>query len=119
MENPFQVKIKENIIQELNQSLYRNLNIDLYDADHFFGYYNGYLYKLIDRVYDKHGAKGLRIEIEYIIQYLTFLFNKLNSNLIFEDYILVIVYFRLYYKHYSYRKNSYENQLSFNFNLTN
>lgn len=119
MENPFQVKIKENIIQELNQSLYRNLNIDLYDADHFFGYYNGYLYKLIDRVYDKHGAKGLRIEIEYIVQYLIFLFNKLNSNLIFEDYILVIVYFRLYYKHYSYRKNSYENQLSFNFKLTN
>ena len=28
-------KIKENIIQELNKSLYRNLNMDLYDADHF------------------------------------------------------------------------------------
>ena len=27
-------KIK-NIIQELNEGLYRNLNMDLYDADHF------------------------------------------------------------------------------------
>ena len=110
-------KIKENIIQELNKSLYRNLNMDLYDADHFFGYYNGYIYKLIDRVYNKHGAKGLRTEIKYIVQYLIFLLNKLKNNSKFEDYILVVFYFRLYYKHYSFRKQSYENQLSFYFNI--
>jgi len=115
MENHFQIKIKENIINELNKDLYRHLNIDLYDADHFFGYYNGYLYKLINRVYDKHGALGLRLEIKYIVQYLIFLFNKLKNNSKFEDYILVILYFRLYYKHYSYREKSYSNQLSFNF----
>ena len=115
MENNFKIKIKENIIQELNQDLYLYLNMDLYDADHYFGYYNGYLYKLLDKVYDKHGAKGLRIEIKYIIQYLIFLFNKLKNNSSFEDYILVIIYFRLYYKHYSYRKKTYDNQLSFNF----
>ena len=115
MENPFQKKIKENIIQELNQDLYRHLNMDLYDADHFFGYFNGYIYKLFDRVYVKHGAKGLRIEVKYIIEYLIFLLNKLKNNSIFEDYILVIIYFRLYYKHYSYRHKYYENQLSFNF----
>ena len=115
MQNNFQIKIKENIIQELNQDLYLYLNMDLYDADHYFGYYNGYLYKLLDKVYDKHGAKGLRIEIKYIIQYLIFLFNKLKNNSSFEDYILVIIYFRLYYKHYSYRKKTYDNQLSFNF----
>ena len=115
MENQFQLKIKENIINELNKDLYRHLNIDLYDADHFFGYYNGYLYKLINRVYDKHGAVGLRLEVKYIIQYLVFLFNKLRNNSKFEDYILVILYFRLYYKHYSYREKSYSNQLRFNF----
>ena len=115
MQNNFQIKIKENIIQELNQDLYLYLNMDLYDADHYFGYYNGYLYKLLDKVYDKHGAKGLRIEIKYIIQYLIFLFNKLKNNSSFEDYILVIFYFRLHYKHYSYRKKPYENQLIFNF----
>ena len=115
MQNNFKIQIKENIIQELNQDLYRYLNMDLYDADHYFGYYNGYLYKLLDKVYDKHGAKGLRIEIKYIIQYLIFLFNKLKNNSSFEDYILVIIYFRLYYKHYSYRKKNYDNQLSFNF----
>ena len=115
MYSNFQSKIKDNIIQELTQDLYRHLNMDLFDADHFFGYYNGYIYKLINRVYEKHGAKGLRIEVKYVIEYLIFLFNKLNNNSKFEDNILVIVYFRLYYKHYSYRNRFYENQLSFNF----
>ena len=115
MEQNLNNKIKQSIIKELNQDLYKYLNIDLYDADHFFGYYNGYIYKLIDRVYNKYGAKGLRIEIKYIVQYLIFLFNKLKNNSKFEDYILVVIYFRLYYKHYTYRKKSYENQLSFNF----
>ena len=115
MENIFKIKIRNDIIKELNQDLYRHLNMDLFDADHFFGYYNGYIYKLINRVYEKHGAKGLRIEIKYIIEYLIFLMNKLKNNSKFEDYILVIFYFRLYYKHYSYRNRFYENQLSFNF----
>ena len=115
MEQNLNNKIKKNIVRELNQDLYKYFNMDLYDADHYFGYYNGYIYKLIDRVYNKHGAKGLRTEIKYIIQYLIFLFNKLKNNSKFEDYILVVIYFRLYYKHYTYRKKSYENQLSFNF----
>jgi len=115
MKTDFQIKIKDIIIQELNQDLYRHLNMDLYDADHFFGYYNGYIYKLIDRIYDKHGALGLRLEIKYIIHYLTFLMNKLKNNSKFEDYILVVVYFRLYYKHFSYRKKTYFNQLLFKF----
>ena len=115
MENSLEIKIKYNIIQELKQDLYRHLNMDLYDADHFFGYYNGYIYKLINRVYERHGAKGLRIEVKYIIEYLIFLFNKLKYNSKFEDYILVNLYFRLYYKHYSYRNRFYENQLIFNF----
>ena len=115
MQSSLQIKIKENIIKELSQDLYRHFNMDLYDADHFFGYYNGYIYKLINRVYDKYGAKGLRIEIKYIIQYLIFLFNKIKSNYIFEDYVLVVFYFRLYYKHITYRKNTFSNQLNFDF----
>ena len=115
MNSKFQIKIKDKIINELNEYLYRHLNMDLYDADHFFGYYNGYIYKLIDRVYNRYGAKGLRIEIKYMIQYLIFLINKLKNKSKFEDYILVVIYFRLYYKHYSYRKPPFENQLSFNF----
>ena len=115
MKFSIQIIVKKNIIRELNEDLYRYLNMDLYDADHFFGYYNGYIYKLIDRVYNRHGLKGLRLEIKYIIQYLIFLMNKLKNNSKFEDYILVIIYFRLFYKHYSYRKISKENQLIFNF----
>ena len=117
MENTLQLDIKKKIINELNQDLYRELNLSLYEADHYFGYYNGYIYKLIDRVYKKHGPTGLRSEIKYITQYLFFLFNKLEGNSTFPDYILVVFYFRLYYKHYSYRKRSSENQLSFYFNI--
>lgn len=115
MQNSFQIKVKESIINELNKDLYRHLNIDLCEADHFFGYYNGYIYKLIGRVYHKYGARGLRLEIKYMIQYLIFLFNKLKNNLIFENHILVIFYFRLYYKHHSFRQKYHSNQLNFNF----
>ena len=93
---------------------YRHLNMDLYDADHFFGYYNGYIYKLINRVYNKYGAKGLRLEIKYIIQYLIFLMNKLKHNSKFEDYILVVIYFRIYYSIILIDKYN-ENQLCFYF----
>ena len=115
MKFSIQIIVKKNIIRELNEDLYRYLNMDLYDADHFFGYYNGYIYKLIDRIYNKHGAKGLRLEIKYIIQYLIFLMNKLKNNSKFEDFLLVVIYFRLFYKHYCYRKTPHRNQLSFNF----
>ena len=115
MKNLFNKKIKDKIINELNQDLYLSLNLSLFEADHYFGYYNGYIYKLIDRVYNRHGLKGLRLEIKYIIQYLIFLMNKLKNNSKFEDNILVIIYFRLFYKHYPYREISNENQLIFNF----
>ena len=93
--------IKKKLIHQLNQDLYSNFNMDLFEADHFFGYYNGYIYKLIDRVFDKHGAMGLRLEVKYITQYLKFLFNKLKNNSKFENYILVIFYFQIYYSNRS------------------
>ena len=115
MEQNLNNKIKKNIVKELNQDLYKHFNMDLYDADHYFGYYNGYIYKLIDRVYNKYGVMGLRAEIKYITQYLSFLFHKLERNSTFPDYILVIFYFRIFYRHYSLRKEKSLNQLSFNF----
>ena len=115
MENTLQLDIKKKIINELNQDLYRELNLSLYEADHYFGYYNGYIYKLINRVYSKYGSKALRSEIRYITQYLLFLFHKLEGNSTFPDYILVVFYFRIYYRHYSLRKEKSLNQLSFNF----
>lgn len=115
MNDPFSNKIKEKIINELNQDLYRSLNLSLYEADHYFGYYNGYIYKLIDRVYDKYGPSGLRSEIKYIIEYLNFLFNKLEDNNSFPDYILVIFYFRMYYRHNFQRRKISLNQLEFTF----
>ena len=115
MYSKFETRIKEKIVNELNEDLYRYLNMDLYDADHYFGYYNGYIYKLIDRVYTKYGSNALRSEIKYITQYLSFLFHKLEGNSTFQDYILVIFYFRIFYRHYSLRKEKSLNQLSFNF----
>ena len=108
-------KIKDKLINELNQDLYRSLNLSLYEADHYFGYHNGYIYKLIDRVYKKHGPSGLRKEIKYIVQFLIFLFNKLESNYLFKDYILVTFYFKMYYRHYSQRREIPFTQLNFNF----
>ena len=115
MNDPFSNKIKDKIINELNQDLYRSLNISLYETNHYFGYYNGYIYKLIDRVYEKYGPSGLRSEIKYIIEYLNFLFNKLEDNNSFPDYILVIFYFRMYYRHHSQRRKTPRNQLEFTF----
>ena len=109
------IKYKQIIINELNQDLYRSLNLSLYETNYYFGYYNGYIYKLIDRVYKKHGPSGLRKEIKYIVQFLIFLFNKLENNYLFKDYILVTVYFKMYYRHYSQRREIPFNQLNFNF----
>ena len=115
MQNIFNIKNKQIIINELNQDLYRSLNLSLYETNHYFGYYNGYIYKLIDRVYDKYGPSGLRSEIKYIIEYLKFLFNKLEGNNYFPDYVLVVFYFRKYYRHYSRRKTTLLNQMRFGF----
>ena len=115
MNDTFSNKIKDKIINELNQDLYSSLNLSLYEADHYFGYYNGYIYKLIDRVYKKHGPSGLRKEIKYIVQYLHFLFYKLEGNSAFPDYVLVVFYFRIFYRHFSQRKPQPLMQLNFNF----
>ena len=77
MDTKFHKKIKENIINDLNQDLYKYLNLSLYETNHYFGYYNGYIYNLIDKVYERHGPSGLRSEAKYIVQYLTFYLTSL------------------------------------------
>ena len=63
MEHNLNNQIKKNIVTELNQDLYKYFNMDLYDADHYFGYYNGYIYKLIDRVYKNTDQKLLDLKL--------------------------------------------------------
>ena len=76
MNSKFQVKIKDKIINELNEGLYLHLNMDLYDADHFFGYYNGFIYKIIDRV-SKNGFFRLFSRIlAYLCIYLIYFYKK-------------------------------------------
>ena len=108
-------KIKENIINDFNINLYRNFNLCLADVDNYFGYYNGYLYNLLNKIYNKHNAIGLRKETSYIIQYLKFLFLKLKQNSNFDTFELVSYYFRVYYRHFTIRKTENPNQLFFNF----
>ena len=108
-------KTKDKIINDFNAELYKHFNITVADANYYIGYYNGYIYQLIDRVYKKHGPIGLRSEFRYIIQYLDFLFTKLENNSFFTLYVLISYYFRLYYRHYSQRKVYQVNQLSFVF----
>ena len=115
LSNSFEVTIKDKIINELNQDLYRSLNLSLYETNHYFRYYNGYIYILIDRVYNKYGPSGLRSKIKYIVEYLNFLFFKLENNNSFKDYILVVYYFQRYYKHFSKRKEIKNTQLILDF----
>ena len=127
----FEVKIKDKIINEFNEDLYRNFNMSLSDADDLYGWGYGYIYKILNRVFKNYGPAGLRRETKYIIQYLDFLLNKLNHILSLEEkqlphyrpdhdhelyklYFSLMYYFR-YYRHYGRRKIDNPNQLSFGF----
>ena len=45
----FEVKIKDKIINEFNEDLYRNFNMSLSDADDLYGWGYGYIYKILNR----------------------------------------------------------------------
>ena len=123
----FEVKIKDKIINEFNEDLYRNFNMSLSDADDLYGWGYGYIYKILNRVFKNYGPVGLRRETEYIIQYLDFLLLKLknilncnknelpysNRNLDTEFYKLyfsLMIYLR-YYRHHGRRKSENPDQL--------
>ena len=46
--NPLNNTIKNRVINELNQDLYSSVRLSLYEANHYFEYYNDYICKLID-----------------------------------------------------------------------
>ena len=108
-------KIKDRILEEFNIDLYKKFCITVSDSNHFFGYYDDYLYELIEHVYTKYGPSALREEMKYIVEYLEFLFMKLENNSLYEAHILIYHYFKKTYKHYTRRSKVSCNQLALNF----
>ena len=108
-------KIKNKLIDEFNMDLYRRFNITVSDTNTLIGYYDDYLYELIDRVYIKYGPKALRDEMRYILDYLDFLFKKLQNNSLYDAHILIYHYFKRSYKHFSRRSVEDTQQLKFAF----
>ena len=125
-------KIKNKILNEFNQDLYRNFDMTLSDANYVFGLYDGHINKVINRVFEKYGPAGLRKEIKYIIHFFDFLYMKLESlnSLTDEElpypylkgehfqYVQIIFlgkYYKKSYRHYYQRKVVNPSQLSFGF----
>ena len=125
-------KIKNKILNEFNQDLYRNFDMTLSDANYVFGLYDGHINKVINKVFEKYGPAGLRKEIKYIIHFFDFLYMKLESlnSLTDEElpypylkgehfqYVQIIFlgkYYKKSYRHYYQRKAVNPNQLSFGF----
>ena len=125
-------KIKNKILNELNQDLYRHFDMTLFDANYIFGLYDGHINKAMDRVFEKYGPTGLRKEIKYIIHFLEFLHVKLEGLSLLKDeelpypylkgehfiYVKIIFlgkYYKKSYRHYHQRKIINPNQLSFGF----
>ena len=108
-------KIKQKLVDEFNTNLYRKFNMTVSDSNTMIGYYDDYLYELIDRVYTKYGPRALREEMKYILDYLDFLFKKLENNSLYDAHILIYHYFKRTYKHYTQRKSNNPKQLSFRF----
>ena len=46
-----ETKIKDKIINEFNEDLYRKLNMTLSDANELYGWGFGYMYKIMNRVF--------------------------------------------------------------------
>ena len=128
----FEDKIKNKILNEFNQDLYRNFDMTLTDANYIYGLYDGHINKVIDRVFERYGPAGLRKEIKYIIHFFEFLHVKLEnlSSLTDEElpypylngehflYVKIIflgMYYKRSYRHYYQRKIVNPNQLSFGF----
>ena len=80
-----ETKIKDKIMNEFNEDLYRKLNMTLSDANELYGWGFGYMYKIMNRVFKNYGPIGLKRETKYIVQYLQFLLNK-QKNIFFLSF---------------------------------
>ena len=72
----FEAKIKDKILTEFNEDLYRNFNMTMNDAGELYGWGYKYMHKILNRVFKNYGPIGLKRETKYIIEYLKFLLNK-------------------------------------------
>ena len=115
----FLKKLKHKILHEFNINLYKKFNMTIAEIDSLFGYYNGHIFELVDHIYRRYGPHGLREEMNYILEYLEFLMNKLKNNDNFSLEILVTHYFKLYYIPNFKRNKIHISQLSFPLNNTN
>ena len=131
MSSSFETKIKDKILNEFNQDLYRNFNMTMTDAGELYGWGYLYMHKILNRVFKNYGPIGLKRETKYIIQYLDFLLNKLNyiyslnekepphykpdHDHEFYKLCFSLTYYLRYYRHYHQRKINSSNQLSFEF----
>ena len=61
-----ETKIKDKIMNEFNEDLYRKLNMTLSDANELYGWGFGYMYKIMNRVFKNYGPIGLKRETKYI-----------------------------------------------------
>lgn len=124
-------KIKDKILNQFNEDLYRNFNMTMNDAGELYGWGYKYMHKILNRVFKNYGPIGLKRETKYIIEYLKFLLNKLkyiyslngkelphyqpdHDHELYELYFSLTYYLR-YYRHYGQRKIDNPNQLSFDF----
>ena len=62
-------KIKDKILNEFNEDLYRNFNMTMTDAGELYGWGYKYMHKILNRVFKNYGPGGLKRETKYIIQY--------------------------------------------------
>ena len=131
MFSSFEIKIKDKILNEFNQDLYRNFNMTMKDAGELYGWGYVYMHKILNRVFKNYGPLGLKRETKYIVEYMDFLLNKLNYILslkgkelphsnrdndqeLYKLCFSLMYYFR-YYRHYGRRKIDHPNQLNFGF----
>ena len=70
------------------------------------------LIQFIEDVIQTHLIPGLSVSI---VKDGTIVWEEYFGHANIEDNILVVIYFRLYYRHFSYRKKIHFNQLNFNF----
>ena len=119
IDRSFMIKLKHKILYEFNIIFFKKLNLTISQIDNFFGYYNGHIYELVDHIYRRYGPHGLREEMNYILEYLEFLMNKLKNNDNFSLEILVTHYFKLYYIPNFKRNKIHISQLSLPLNNAN
>ena len=94
----FSLVNKDRIYRDLNVIAYREFNESLSDINLFFGLREDHLFEILEKTYREDGPYMMRQEFSYVINLLKLIYNKLQSNDLYEDYELFYHYTRKYYK---------------------